>query len=166
MARSVFVFIIIASFLLPANRSFAGFRLNRGHQPATAYLQNNQLFQQNLLPIPDFFRQRVGSPLQLGFWHRDSKEMRRQSRISRLAFGLDMAGFCSLYAFAYYALAAGAATDAVASVILPGLFFGLMVSGLVVGLIALGSKQKRKGYAIAAIVISLLTMLAAVASLL
>jgi predicted lipid-binding transport protein (Tim44 family) len=77
-----------------------------------------------------------------------------------------MAGFCSLYAFAYYALAAGAAADAVASVILPGLFFGLMVSGLVVGLIALGSKQKRKGYAIAAIVISLLTMLAAVASLL
>jgi hypothetical protein len=54
MARSVFILIIIASFLLPANRSFAGFRLNRAHQPATAYLQNNQPFPQNLLHMPLF----------------------------------------------------------------------------------------------------------------
>ncbi len=104
-------------------------------------------------------------------WKRETKEERKKSILSKLSLGLVFASGIILLLFFIYALAALAGSVAAAltleKLVTTGyaVYVGLNMAGVILGIVALCMGQKKKGFAIAAIILGGLCILPFLASL-
>ncbi len=115
------------------------------------------------------------APHYFNTWKRETTENRKKSRWSKLSLALVVASGFIIVMFFIYALAALAGSVA-ASLVLEKLAAGtsaayivaagLNLAGFITGIVALCLGQRKKGFAIAAIIIGGLSLLAFIAALL